>query len=185
MLVTVTLMAGSARTAGLPVFECAYTGRMQLLAGALHPLPTRAHLVVVFVHGAALRSLAFLHRVDLLETEVLGHRVRRRNVLRSARRENAFKCLDLLLRHGCRIAVLSGWARDGLRELDVELHIEVAEIVVAVAGHSLSADDLNLTWGRVSKRFPEKRETQNDIPGEMISPGRISTVSHRSSRCST
>lgn len=85
-----------------------------------------------------------LHGVYALELEVFGHGVGRGDRLGLAGREDGFESLDLLRAHGCGLAVLVGGALDGSGELDVELHVEVAVVVVTVGGHALAADDLDL-----------------------------------------
>ena len=106
--------------------------RTRLLRRALHALATTAHLVLVFVHaGSALGAGAF-HGVHAVELEVLGHGIGGRDRLGLARRKDGLEGLDLLRGHGCGLAVLVGGALNGCGELDVELDVKVAVIVVAV-----------------------------------------------------
>lgn len=77
--------------------------------------------------GAGLRSLA---GIGLLQLEVLDHGIGRGLVLLDAGRENLLEELEVLQ------LILLG-------ELDVELDVEVAKVVVAERGHTLARDNLD------------------------------------------
>lgn len=116
-------------TGNRAALDCSLAG---LLRRALHALATATHLVLVVVHAVGALGTGVLQRVHALELEVLGHGIGRRNRLRLARRENRLESLDLLCGHGGGLAVLVGGALDGCGELDVELDVKVAVVVVAV-----------------------------------------------------
>lgn len=103
-----------------------------LLRRALHALATTAHLVVVVVHAVGALGARALHGVYALELEVLGHSIGRRDRLGLARRKDRLEGLDLLCGHGGGLAILVGRALNGCGELDVELDVKVAVVVVAV-----------------------------------------------------
>ena len=111
-----------------PRSTACFTSR--LLGSALHALA--AGLLVVLVHAAGTLGARALHGVYALELEVLGHGVGRRDGLGLAGREDGLESLDLLRGHGSGLAVLVGRALDGCGELDVELDVKVAVVVVAV-----------------------------------------------------
>jgi hypothetical protein len=104
----------------------------RLLRSALHALATAAHLVLVVVHAVGTLGAGALHGVHALELEVLGHGVGRRDRLGLAGRKDGFESLDLLCGHGGGLAILVGGTLDGCGELDVELDVKVAVVVVAV-----------------------------------------------------
>jgi hypothetical protein len=103
-----------------------------LLTGTLHSLTASVHFVVFVVHLHPIGALALLQWVDLLEWVVLGHCILRWNSLRLALGEYAFQRLDLLLCHGGGVSVLAWGTFDTFWELDVELDVKVAEVVVTV-----------------------------------------------------
>ena len=93
-----------------------------LLRGALHPLSTRGHVIVIIVQtsgsgtvGTGLRALA---SVNALQLEVLDHGVGRGLGLLDAGREDLLEELEVLQ------LILLG-------ELDIELDVKVAVVVVA------------------------------------------------------
>jgi shikimate 5-dehydrogenase len=106
-----------------------------LLRSTLHPLSARRNIVVILVHGAGgavsapLRALA---GVNVLQFEILNHRISRRLRLLHTRWQDLLQeieVLELIL----------------LRELDIELDVQVTEVVVAVRGHTLALDHLDGT----------------------------------------
>lgn len=104
-----------------------------LLRSALYPLGTAGHVVVILVHAGRGRAvgagLVVLVR-GVLKLEVLDHGVGRGHDLLGARRKDLlqeFKVLEILL----------------LGELNIELDVQVAVVVVAERGHTLAVDDLN------------------------------------------
>jgi hypothetical protein len=105
----------------------------RLLRGTLHPLSTRGNVVIVLIHsrggtvGAGLRALA---GIGLLQLEVLDHGVGRGLVLLHAGRKHLFEELEVL-----QLTLLG--------ELDVELDVKVAVVVVAERGHTLAGDNLD------------------------------------------
>jgi hypothetical protein len=103
----------------------------RLLGSALHALAAGA-LFVVVVHAAGTLGARALHGVYALQLEVLGHGVGRGDRLGLARREHGLEGLDLSGSHGSGLAILVGRALDGCGELDVELDVKVAVVVVAV-----------------------------------------------------
>jgi hypothetical protein len=104
-----------------------------LLRGALHTLGTSGHIVIIFVHAGCGRAVSaclvgLVHGV--LKFEVLDHRVGGGSVLRNTGREDLLQevqVLELVL----------------LRELDVELDVEVTVVVVTERGHTLAVNNLN------------------------------------------
>ena len=115
-----------------------------LLRRTLHALSPRVHLIIVIIHAAShtTSTATFPCSVNSLQSEVLDHGVRGQGVGGCrARWEYGFESLDLLFRHGG--AVL---AAEAFGELDVELDVEVSVVVVAVRGHALAADDLDLAF---------------------------------------
>lgn len=105
----------------------------RLLRGALHALSTRGNIVIILVHGAGGTvgaGLGALARIGILELVVLDHSIGRGLVLVDTGREDLFEELEVLQ------LILFG-------ELDVELDIEIAVVVVAERGHTLASDDLD------------------------------------------
>jgi hypothetical protein len=98
-------------------------------------------IVLIVVHaGHATRALRLAGGVDGFEGVVLGHRVwRRQRVCDLAWREYRFESTNLLR---CERTAL--FVAETVRELDIELDVEVAKVVVSVRRHSLTADDLDL-----------------------------------------
>ena len=107
------------------------------------------HFIVVVVRCASC-ALAFSHRVDLLERVVFGHGVRRGNVLWHAWREDGLEGLDLLWLEWSWVAICVWWPAQAFWELDFELNVKVAEVVVPVGRHTLPADDLDIACASVS-----------------------------------
>lgn len=97
----------------------------------MHSLATGVHILVVLVRSTS-GPLALSCGIDLLELVVFRHRVWRRDILRRTGRENGFEGLDLLLGHAPRVAVGVRRSMDTLGELDVELNVQIAEVVVSV-----------------------------------------------------
>ena len=107
---------------------------IDLLRGALHPLCTRGHVIVIIVQtsgsgtvGTGLRALA---SVNALQLEVFDHGVGRGLGLLDAGREDLLQELEVLQ------LILLG-------ELDIELDVKVAVVVVAERGHTLAGDHLD------------------------------------------
>ena len=98
------------------------------------------HVIVLVVWaGHASCACLLACRVDSLESEVLSHGVRGRCSIGSLSwRQDRLEGADVLRCHGC--AVLS---TEALRELDVELDVEIAVVVVPVRRHTLATNDLD------------------------------------------
>lgn len=115
-----------------------------LLGCALHALGTRVHVIVVIVHRSAARPCLFSGRIDVLKRVILDHGIcGRRCVLDLARTEDA-------LERSLVVVGKSIFATDLLGELDIELDVEVAKVVMSVRRHTLTADDLDGTCCNVS-----------------------------------
>lgn len=109
-----------------------YSFTPSLLRSALHALAAARHVIVIVVHSVHALSARALHGVDALKLEVLGHGVGRRDGLGLPGWQDRLESLDLLGSHGGGGAVFAGGTVECLRELDVELHVKVAVVVVAV-----------------------------------------------------
>jgi hypothetical protein len=97
--------------------------------------------VIVLVVWAGHASCACLLAcgVDSFESEVLGHGVGGRCGIRDLSwRENRLEGADVLGRHRCAI-----FTAEAFWELDIELDVEVAVIVMSVRRHTLAADNLD------------------------------------------
>lgn len=104
-------------------------------------------LVVFVVAVASVLCTSMLVRVDILQLKVLDHAVLRRQRLLRARWQDLLQKMD--------IPHLVAF-----RELNVELDVEVAELMVAVRRHSLSLDHLDGTWKRSLIRTHSKRQQE-------------------------
>jgi hypothetical protein len=120
-----------------------------LLRRALDTLGTRVHVIVILVRASHASCAGLLPcGVDSLECEVFGHGVRGRCGIRSLSwRQNGLEGADVL---GCQRCAV--FAAETLRELDVELDVQVAVVVVPVRRHTLTADDLDLARGNALTR---------------------------------
>lgn len=109
--------------------------KSHLLRGALHPFAVGWHMVLVVfvVTVASVLCASMLVRVDILQLEVLDHAVLRWQRLLRARRQYLLQKVDIP-----QLVTL--------RELDVELDVEVTELMMAVRRHTLSFDHLDGTW---------------------------------------
>lgn len=107
--------------------------KILLLRSALHPLGTAGHVIIILVHtgrGRTVRAGLVVLVLGVLKLEILDHGVGRGNNLLGARRKDLlkeFQILELLL----------------LGELDVELDVQVAVVVVAERGHTLAVENLD------------------------------------------
>lgn len=113
-----------------------------LLRSALHTLGTAGHVIIVILHagaggtvGAGLLAFAAL---DTLQLKVLDHGVSWGLGLLETRGEDLLQEVQVLE------LVLLG-------ELDIELDVQVAVVVVAERGHTLAGDDLDGIWKRLAK----------------------------------
>jgi hypothetical protein len=116
-----------------------------LLRGTLHALGTRRYVVIIVIHGIAVSAALFPRRVDVLEMEVIRHGISRRNLANLTGRKNLLQHLD-----GLRRQLFTVGSTEAVGELDVELDVEVTEIVMAVRGHTLVTDDLDIAYASVS-----------------------------------
>jgi hypothetical protein len=108
----------------------------RLLRGTLHALSTRGNIVIILIHGAGGTvgaGLGALARIGILELVILDHSIGGGLVLVDAGRKDLLEELKVLQ------LILCG-------ELDVELDIKVAMVVVAERGHTLARDDLDGIW---------------------------------------
>lgn len=100
-----------------------------LLGRALDALGTWMHVIVLLIraiHASCARLLAC--GIHSLECEVFSHRVLRREGVRNlAGRQNGLESADVLGSHGCAIL-----ATQTLGELDIELDVQVAMVMVPV-----------------------------------------------------
>jgi hypothetical protein len=96
--------------------------------------------VFLFLVEAGARCACLSAGLNVLKLKVLNHRVCRGLCLEGSRRQYLFQKVEVL--H----LFLAG-------ELDVELDVEVAEVVVTVGWHALSLDNFDLAYreGSVSK----------------------------------
>lgn len=119
--------------ASTPIYGMEIVSEILLLRSALHPLGTAGHVIVILVHAVCGRAVCaglVVLILGVLELEVLDHGVGRGNDLLGARRKDLlkeFQVLELLL----------------LGELDIELDVQVAVVVVAERGHTLAVDNLD------------------------------------------
>jgi len=100
-----------------------------LLGRALHSLSASWDAVFVIIVSGAV-SPGLLTRIDVFQVKVFYHTVGRGQLLLHARRQNLFEKLEIL--HLCLF-----------RELDVELDVQVAEVVVSHRRHTLALDHLD------------------------------------------
>jgi hypothetical protein len=116
-----------------------------LLRRTLHALSSRVHIIIILIHAThSPRPLALTTSIHVLEGEVLGHSISRGHSLwHLPWRQDAFEGANLLRAHGPAILVVT----KAVRELDVELNVQVTKVVVAVRRHSLAADDLDFAGG--------------------------------------
>lgn len=109
---------------------------LRLLRSALDALSTSwTTLLVILVHTTFAAECAGSARVGVLEVRGLGHGVWGRRVLERRRGED--------IADSFKGSVVGGPAL--LWELDIELNIEVATVVVAEGWHTLAADHLDST----------------------------------------
>lgn len=122
------------------LIRLSYLSTQHLLRGALNTLSVRVAIVVILLHGHAVGTEAerprALRIIDILEVGGLGHLLARGHVGQGRRREDLSQSLE---RGRVLRPVLVG-------ELDVELDVHVAEVVVAVGWHTLSTDHLHGVW---------------------------------------
>ena len=145
-----------------------------LLGCALDTFGVWLTILIVLVHSAAIaKGSSSGVGVRILEVSRLGHSLSRRNVVDIGRRQDLAKSLEGL---GVLCPVLLG-------EFDGEPDVQVAAIVVAIRRHTLATNHLDSVYIKVSMRQTRWRSAKY-IPGAIASPGRMSTLSHLSSRCS-
>lgn len=133
-----------------------------LLRSTLHPLGTTGHVVIILVHagrGRAVGAGLVVLVLGVLELEVLDHGVCRGHDLLGARRKDLLQELEVLE------LFLGG-------ELDIELDVQVAVVVVAERRHTLAVDDLDGIWkellvtisqGLCGKRKKRKRKKKGQV----------------------
>lgn len=104
----------------------------RLLRSALHPLSTAGNsILIILIHGGTVSTgLGRLAAINTLDLEVLNHSIGRGLGLLNTGRKNLleeFEVLELIL----------------LGELDIELDVKVAVVVVTERGHTLARDNLD------------------------------------------
>jgi len=105
----------------------------RLLRGALHALSTGGNVIIILVHATRSTvgtSLGRLAAINVLQLKVLNHGIGGRLSLLHTGRQDLLQQLQVL--H----LIL-------LRELDLELDVQVAVVVVAERGHTLAGDNLD------------------------------------------
>ena len=98
-----------------------------LLARALYTLTSRAHFLVIILHGRSVCSTALALLINIIQLEVFGHCIWWWYGHVYTRRQHPFQHLHLL---GCH----TRFARptDAVWELHVELNIKIAKVVMTV-----------------------------------------------------
>jgi hypothetical protein len=108
-------------------------------------------VIIILVHRVRparhllLLPLARLAQLDLVHVDLL--RVVR--LCRHTRVEGGLKAGDEV-------------RRDGVGELDVELDVEVAHLVMAVGGHALAFDALDIPWRKKKEKEGEKERGRRE-----------------------
>lgn len=118
-----------------PYSRLGIVSEILLLRGALHPLGTAGHIIIILIHTGSGRTVSaglLVLVLGVLELEVLDHGISGGNVLLHARRQDLLQEIQVLK------LILLG-------ELDIELDVQVAVVVVAERGHTLAVDDLDGT----------------------------------------
>lgn len=106
-----------------------------LLRGTLHPLGSGGHAVIlVFVHHMCPLSSGLLIGINVLQRVIFDHGIWWRDRTGLGCWQDGMKLLHRLGRIELRLG-----------ELDIELDVHVAKVVVAEGGHALAADDLDVT----------------------------------------
>ena len=140
-----------------------------LLRSTLHSFGALWNAIfVLVVHSCCSVSSCLIARIDIFQIMFLRHSVSRRLDLTRSLWENLFEEFEVA--QFCLV-----W------EFHVELDVQVAEVVVTVGWHTLSTNDLDRRYVIVGVLVGT--ELPCDSPGAITSPGIISIVNHRSSRC--
>ncbi len=148
------------------------SGVRRLLRCALHPLGSLGHPVLIFFLRARCTLCSPLSTwVDFFQFEIVNHGIMWWLSLLPTGRKDVLEHLDLL-----------GAVEAGFWELDVELDIQVAKVVVSHGGHALAANHFDLACLKLA--LVNKRSIFCSLPGLITSPGSTVTVNQRSSRCS-
>lgn len=106
----------------------------RLLRRALDTLGTlRVTILVVLIHLTTFTKCSVAGGVGILEVHGLGHSLGRGDVEKGRRRQNVAKSVEV---GGVLSPVFLG-------ELDSELDVEIAEVVVTVRRHALAANHLD------------------------------------------
>jgi hypothetical protein len=114
-------------------------GETFLLGRALHPLTTTVHIFIIVQAGISMVHTLLVLGVHVLQNDFLGHSVR---VKRGSipRRENFLQKGQFFR----RVEIV-------LRELDIEMNVEIAHIVMAVRRHTLSGDLLDSAFRALAR----------------------------------
>ena len=110
-----------------PIPRSLVTPVFRSLRSALDTLGAWVHVVIILIHGHASGPGVFSRRVDGVESKVLRHGIWRWHLVDLSWGQYLFEGLSGFLSHGAII-----WTGNPLGELDVELDVEVAKVVVAI-----------------------------------------------------
>ena len=101
-----------------------------LLRSALHPLSALWNAIFIFVVHSRSLSSCLVSRINVFKVVVFHHSVSRRLARACTGRQNLLQKLEVP--QFCLV-----------REFDIELNVEIAEVVVSEGGHTLAFDNLD------------------------------------------